>query len=222
MTDIGYQDAERGTYLMARADRLTAFRARSAPILGALLAVTDEGWVTTAAIAGEGYTDWQDGHDARAGAELLGIETTVEGALEDPAADKKLVNSLCLGLAVRFFRQGDYGGTAVLAANYAVTQWRDRRMAEDRLAAQASGVSPKAIVINKAKTAFQLVGEGMLASPLAKKRFYRSVGLGVFSTGTALGVAGQQIFRNRVRNHIRAARTQNAASCPDKVYPVTG
>ncbi len=218
---LSSEDRQRGQHLMARANALTDFRIESAPVLGAIIAATNESWITTAAFGVEAYTDWQDGNDARKGAKILGIVTTIAGAIKDQKADKDLVNNVLLGLTARFIRQDDYTSSAILGANYAVLRWRDKKMAEDRQLALEHGIDPKAILINKVKTDFLLGGEAILSSPPAKNRLYRTIGLGVLTAGTALGVAGERIFNRRVRRQLLLNQLKQAAACPDVIPSAT-
>jgi len=207
-----------GEFLMRRADRLTKFRSETSPALGAILGGTDEMWETTILFGAEVLSDGLDGMDARAGAKLLGIETTDQGAIDDPAADKVLVNSTLLGLGSRYLRRQDYLGFGVLSLNYAVNKWwRDPRMAENREEALKIGYDPKAILSNKAKTAILLSGLGILVCPLAKQEQYKKIGLGLVSLGTITGIAGEKVFRRRVQNHKHALSAEMTAACPDKV-----
>lgn len=206
-----------GEYLMRRADMWTRVRKETSPILGAVIAGTDASWITTVAFIGEVATDTLDGLDARAGAKLLGIETTVKGALADPEADKILVNCTELGLGARFLRSGDYKSFGVLAVNYVVSQRRDNNMAVDRSLAALYGYDPKAILPNKIKTGFQLTGLGILVSPKSEDLRWRHLGLGIITAGTVLGIVGQRMYRHRVRNYAAAKHEESALACPDEI-----
>ena len=205
----------RGRELMQHAHELTAFREDTSPIIGVALAVTDSTYLTTGAILYEVYTDYKDGEEARRGAALLGTETSVEGALNDPAADKTLANSLMLGHMVRFLRQRNPLGAAILAANYIASKQRDAKMKDNRELAVEYGLDPKAIPINKVKFAAQMAGNLLLSSPFSRKKLIRRVGFSALTGGTLVGMVGERLFRNRVRKAIAEKEFALAANCPD-------
>lgn len=206
---------KRGHELINRAHMLTKFRHESAPALGAYIAISDESHVTSAIHTAEVVTDWLDGYYARAGANILGIETTEKGKIDDPKADKRLVGSVLLGLTVRYARRGDWRSAAVCGANSAVDTWRNKRMDNSRAAALKNGVSPAAITINKAKMAIQASAELLLTSKAARGPKAKTLGLVALTVGTTIGVAGQLKFHRNVMQQQRA----NALACPDKIEP---
>lgn len=212
----------RGVYLMERANRWTALRHDTSPIVGFAIAATDDTIWTSIATAAEIYSDYKDGKDARAGAALLGIETSLEGALSDPEADKVLVNSIMIGLFARYIRHRDFAGAAVVGANYYVSRWRDGNMEKNRALALLNNVDPKAIYINKVKTALQLASELALTGPASRNKACRNIGLVALSCGTALGVIGERVFRGRVKKAILKDEIAWARACPDTIPGPSG
>lgn len=210
-----------GMARMQFGNRLTALRAIASPFVGASLALTESEYVATGFILGGIYTDYKDGSEARAGAEILGIETTIEGAIADPAADKIMANSLMLGHVIRSLRRMDPVGAVIVAGNYVVTKRRDEQMQHDRDLALEHGVDPKAIPINKLKFALQMIGNTVLSSPFSRNRRVRLIGLSALSGGTAVGLVGERIFRHRVLNAIEQNNQNRAEACPYAV-PGTG
>jgi phosphatidylglycerophosphate synthase len=208
-------DQIRGEALMRRADDLTAFRQDTSPIIGLALAVTDSEYLTTAAILGEVYTDYKDGSEARKGAAILGVETSIEGAIEDPKADKTLANSLMLGLIVRFIRHKNIPDAAVVAANYIASKNRDRNMQENRDLALEHNLDPKALPINKVKFLAQMVGNLLLSSPFSRNKRVKQIGLTALTGGTIIGIVGERIFRNKVHKAIQKNELKWALECPD-------
>lgn len=208
------EDRIRGEMLMHRADDLTEFRALTSPFVGVGIALTHSEYFVTAAVLAEIYTDYKDGSDARKGADILGVETSVDGAIEDPKADKILANSLMLGHLCRFVRRKDPVGAAIVAGNYFISRRRDDNMQNDRDLAIEHGVDPKAIPINKLKFLLQMVGNTMLSSPLSRNKRIRMIGLSALSGGTAIGLVGERIFRRRVQNAIKLEEQTQAEACP--------
>lgn len=207
-------DISQGLALIEEADRLTQLRYDLSPILGIGLALTDSTVLTSIVSAQLIVTDWEDGKKARQGAELAGTETTLDGAINDPAADRRLSLSSTIGLAARFFRQGNYGGSAIMTANATAGIWRERRMKINRALALEHKLDPKAIAINKAKFALIMTGNFVLGSPLTKNRTCRRLGFAALSAGTAVGIIGERVFRNRISNAIAAKDNSIAEQCP--------
>lgn len=195
----------------------TKFRDKTSPYYGVYVALTEESLESTIFYGVEVASDGLDGTLVRSGSKLLGIDTTDEGAIADPKADKKLVNSTELGLVFRYIRHQDYTGFAVLAVNYVVSKWRDQRMQNDRDLALQMDYDPKAIGVNKVKSGLQFLGQSILVSRLAKQELYKKIGLGIISAGTILGVVGENIYRGRVQSHMYAIDAAIAAGCPDEV-----
>ncbi len=208
-------EQQRGYDLINRGHMLTKFRHDTSPLLGAYIAVSDENHATTAIHAGEIITDWLDGRYARAGSEILGIDTSERGKIDDPKADKRLVGSVILGLTARYARRGDRAGATICAANALVDYWRNKRMDESRALAISVGISPGATKINKAKMALQSSGELILTSKAAKKPLVRNIGLAAMSIGTGIGIIGRHQFHKSVLDR----QQLNAAACPDTIEP---
>lgn len=190
----------RGEMFIRWAFKATNLRADSAIPLGLAVATTDENWPVAIAAAGSMATDAVDGMLARKGATMLGIDTSSEGAVKDPQADKDLMNGLMAGLCFRYLRQLRPLSAAVVGANYLASQYRDRRMSEDRALVVSHQLDPKqlkAIHINKAKMGIQSAAVEALISPLTRKTPYRVKALAVLSLGTATGWIGERIFRQR-------------------------
>ncbi|GEM_PF-5477895 len=205
------EQRHRGTLLMDAADALTNFRYHTGPCFDVMIGATDENPVVTAAEAIEVFTEAADGSLARRGAKLLGVPTRPEGAVKDPQADKRFANAIMRGLVVRFIRQKDYTSAAVAASNFVVSQWRDARMAADRQRVQNSRIDPealKAIKINKTKTALQLTAS--LAATHYRDRRVRRGALLLMSLGTAVGVAGEYIYRRKINELIDNATADTA------------
>ncbi len=192
----------RGEQLMRDANALTAFRAETAPYLGGWIAVSNDSWPTawptSLFTAIELYTDWADGYKARKGSAMRGVETTLQGALEDPRADKRFINSMLGGLSVRYLRQGDFFAAAMVGANLAATAVRDKAMNDDREFAVKNNLNPKAIPINKLKMDFQAVAVLALTTPFARRHRFKYASIGMMTVGTLVGNYGQRVFRKKL------------------------
>lgn len=197
-------DRERGEAHIARAHALTEFRRQSAPPVEAMAA--GNGNVLAAVATGAVMTtDAFDGRYARQGAELLGIPTSPEGALEDPRADKAVVDGIMRGLLARYIRQRNYLSALVMGANLAASHWRDGNMAKDRALVEEHGVDSemlKAISTNKTKAAGQMVA-GLAAIGSDNARVRRGA-LGAFSAATFTGIIGERQYRNRIHKLIKS------------------
>lgn len=209
----------------AKADRITAFRKKYAPALGAVIALTRPTWLTTAAAGYFWKTDYDDGKyakDAQAKmAKVTGrIEPLSDGHIEDPKADKRWFWAQTGGLLVRSITEKDYKSTAVLGSVSAITIWRDAKMARTRrfVEDEQLDISLAAINANRAKTALQATSETVLMSPLASKHEgVKNASLAGLAIGTLLGVYGMEKYRSQVNDAWQAKQAEMAALCPDKV-----
>jgi phosphatidylglycerophosphate synthase len=204
---------------MNLADALTEFRSKTAPILGVVIAATNENTTLTALTAGSMATDYFDGMAARKGAELARTKTRPEGAVEDPGADKDLVNALAVGLVGRYVRQKRFVSAAVLGLNHLVTQPRDKRMDANRAAIVDHDLDKdklKAIKINKLKTAGQFGSLLVLMSPAAEQKSVRAKAVAAYSVSTILGLIGEQ----NVRIDVQRAIAQKKAAGIGGVEPI--
>lgn len=186
-------------------DGLTNAREQLAPVVGGALALTEPNWPVTAFAALTQLTDMADGRLVRKAAALRGYGIQTDGAEQDPRADRKLTNAEIGGLAIRALRAGDTRAGAVLGANLLVSQWRNTRMEQNRQAIKDNGLDPhelRAIKINKTKMWLQSLALTTLASPLSRHKKVRTGALITLSAGTATGVIGERIFRNRVQRLI--------------------
>lgn len=192
----------RGEQLIREANALTAFRAVTAPYLGSWVAASNDtwptAWPTTLFTAYELYTDWADGYKARKGSAMRGIETSIQGALDDPRADKRFINSMLGGLSTRYLRQGEFLEAAFVGANLLATIARDKAINDDRDFALNNALNPKAIPINKLKMDFQAIAVLALTTPYAKHRRFRRAFLGIMTVGTVVGLYGQRVFRKKL------------------------
>jgi len=201
--DIDEATRAQGEMHIRRAHAYTEFRRCSAPIVGAIVAATDENWLVTIAVAADMATDGLDGRDARKGAKILGIPTSPEGAVEDPKADKALADNLMRGLVSRYLRQKDFGSAAIMGINLGVSHWRDGKMAENRRLIEETGVNSdalKAIPINKLKTATQMAAS--LAALQSSDKRTRRAAVWAFTAGTLIGVIGERQYHTRVQKLI--------------------
>lgn len=202
--DIDEATRLRGEAYVKRAHDLTHFRSDISPYIETVIASTDEDLAVTAFVAGVMATDGGDGYYARKGSALLGIPTSAEGAVEDPEADKRLVNAIMRGLIARWCRQGDFGAAAIMGANLAVSHWRDERMADNRALVTEVGLDSdmlKAISTNKLKTALQM--ESILVAMSSGEGRTRRKALQVFTAGTFTGVVGERQYRRNVQKLLK-------------------
>lgn len=226
----------RANDLQSKADRITAFRKRYSPVLGAVIGVTKPNWITTIATAKMWEGDHADGrHAKRAQKEMAKITGKIEplsdGHIEDPKADKVHFWSQLGGIFVRSIINHDIKTAAVTGSVGAATIWRDRKMAETRkivvdrqLDQEIPGtdltVSVAAINANRFKTAGQAISETILVSPLANNETVKNTALAGLLASTALGIYGYNQYRNRVMNTLDQREAYFASQCPDEIeYP---
>lgn len=201
--DIDEATRLRGEAYIKRAHDLTHLRSDISPYVETVIASTDEDLAVTALVAGIMATDGGDGYYARKGAALLGIPTSAEGAVEDPEADKRLVNAIMRGLIARWCRQGDFRSAAIMSVNLAASHWRDERMAKNRALVTESGLDSgmlKAIPTNKFKTALQM--ESVLVAMSSQGRTRRKA-LQAFTAGTFTGMVGERQYRRNVHKLLK-------------------
>lgn len=190
---------ERGTNLQATADLLTNIRDKGAPIIGVAIALSNENWPVTAALAALEATD-MEGIPARKAAELLDRPPLAENSERDHKADKKLYYCSMGGLLVRKLRQKQYGNATVVAANLVASGLRDYDVSQARKEAKEHGKNTQAIGINKAKTGVQMVSLDVAVSPFSKNSKVNDFGNVAMITGVVLGLIGAKIFKNRLKD----------------------
>lgn len=223
--------------LQSKADRITAFRNKYAPVLGTAIALTKANWVTTAFTAHMWYGDRRDGKHAKSAqsemAKITGkIEPLSDGHIKDPEADKKHFWSQLGGLFVRSVIQRDLKTTLVTAGVGVATYWRDKKMAEMRHFVTDHGldipvpgyediegltISVAAINANRAKTAGQAISETIIGSPLSNNDSLKNYALGSLAASTLLGVVGYREYRQRVHDTYNTREAYFASRCPDGV-----
>lgn len=200
---------------MRRADMWTDLRANTAPLVGALIASTEESWRNVGIETAEYITDFLDGRDAKSGATKLGIPTSVEGKIKDPLADKALTNGIAGGLTMRYIRRGQMHEAVTTGVNMLALAVRDRRQEKHRNRALEANVDPAAISINRAKTALQGISLTALEIPqIARSSRLRWLALGAFTTSTIMGIYGEKKFGASVEQQIKS---KHAAQCPDEI-----
>ena len=199
-----------GAY-QALGDGLTAAREQLAPVVGGAIAASEANWPVAAFAAATQLTDMGDGYFVRKAAAIRGHGIQTEGAEQDPRADRKLTHALMGGIATRALRDRDSRTASIVGLNFAVSQWRNKRMQENRQAIKDNDLHPdelRANKINKVKMWLQSAALTTLASPLAKNKRVRTGALITLSAGTLTGVAGERVFRSKV-NRLLAEQSQN-------------
>lgn len=192
------EDLARGLQLRDRANTKTVLRSELAPVLGLSLAFessTTDAIAITAFTAFLEWTDFTDGHDARVAAELLGEDTTLEGAQDDHLADKKKFYSQMLGLIARsLVTDRDMGQAAFVGLNTSVQATRDYFMNKTRDEAIEEGIDPKARIFGKAKGLFNGLGAGAHtlapALPENQRKVLSRTGNIFLGLGTVASLAG--------------------------------
>jgi phosphatidylglycerophosphate synthase len=208
----------RARELQNTADRLTDFRALSAPFIGAAIAVTNSELLLTGIASGSAATDAADGIYARRAEAILGRPVSTDGNEADPAADRKFVYSMLGGLVVRLLRRGHPEQAAIVATNIAASIIRNDRMAitRSRIAEyniwqqhvnpqNPELISSKAIGINKVKTLLHKTAGLVLISPLSRRPKIRTAAIFGLTVGTILGEIGERMFTHDAEVKLRAA-----------------
>lgn len=195
-----------GERLQTLGDGLTDFRASAAPYLPALINTLRPGKVLGTMLAVIYSTDFGDGKAANLGARLQGLEEpNGDGHERDHKADKDVFNKSLEGLTTIFLREKDMTSATITVGNFAVTQWRDSRMAQHRSRATEHGLGKKdikAINLNRGKTLLQGTAITLLATIPEGKRRERRMALTALSLGTGIGVVGMSVYGKRVQRKI--------------------
>lgn len=192
---------QRAEALQQIADRLTAVREQSAPVLAAAVGLSRETWVVTAAVGASMLTDFLDGYYAKKATMVRGFDVPTDGGETDPRADHKLMQGLFTGLAVRALRQGRWLSSGLLASTLVVSNLRDARMDENRRRVNDLGLDRRELranKFNKVKMFAQSLGAAALVSPLGRHCPVKSAALAAVTAGTISGLVGERKFRQKV------------------------
>lgn len=186
--------------LRNRADAMTRFRDRTAPLLGFGLAF-DNGErpiltiANTALTATDEYFDIKDGINGRKSDALLGRTPSVEAGEADHKADKKKFVAQMLGLVTRtVVHEQDYHQASIIGANGLIQIIRDRAMARTRQEAIELGIDGKARKIGKGKAWANGIGAGLHTItpvlPEKAKNTAQKAGNVALTVGTILSLTG--------------------------------
>lgn len=162
---------DQAEYLRANADALCDMRSETAILIFDHITRTPSyrSWALTGVVAGLFATDKIDGTWARRAAEILGTETTAEGAKKDERADKRLCHAIFAGIAVRETLNGNVAYGALIGGADGLMAARDHVVGQYRDRGIELGVDGKARSGGKAKLVVLGATATLAVSPLANR-----------------------------------------------------
>ena len=127
----------------------------------------------------------------------------------DERTDKRYFYSLMGSLMVRMARNGNNKTAAILTANVTVSKIRDDTKGSLRDYAQSNGWETNAKALGKAKTALHNIGIGVLLAPVFNNRVGRTIGSGLISVGTLVGIADLSRYKRYLRQQEQLSTEQH-------------
>lgn len=162
-------EARRAHRLQASADALCDLRSETAPALFGYIVATPNyrSWPLAGLVGAYFASDKLDGIWARRAAEILGTETTPEGAKKDERADKRLCHAIFAGVAVREALNGNKAYAAAIGGSDTVMAARDYIVGRYRERGAELGIDGRARSGGKIKLATLAVTATYAVSPAA-------------------------------------------------------
>lgn len=206
-----YQSLARG--LVSTANFLTDVRDTCAPIAGALLAtapsVESDHRLWRGAITGIASALMLTDLEGRLVGIAKRLDPTIEnpsGSIEDPKADKKLVNYLLGGLAAHQLLIERPAEAAFTAGALIINHFRDRRMNRTRARAleRDPTINVGAILPNKVKTMLIMGGLAVATTPWSEQDDHHILADSLIAGGVAIGVWGYRKFAQLIERRLQA------------------
>lgn len=130
----------------------------------------------------------------------LAINGIVDRPSWDERVDKGYFYTVTSALMARAVKSGHMYTAAGLGANLTIVVGRDTLKTAERKEARIHDISVHATQSGKEKTKLQSIGLGVLCSPLGRIAAGRTLGLGIITYSTGLGVKDLYQYRRFVRH----------------------